>query len=86
MKKQLFIAALSVLALSAAGRTLLVGHLGSDTGVENTAEAFRNGAMRGYEFLETDVRVSADGKFVLCHDTDTRRLGGSLEVAEATLA
>lgn len=64
---------------------LLVGHRGCNMGVENTAEAFSNGVARGYKFLETDVRVSADTAFVLCHDTDTRRLGGSLEIASSTL-
>lgn len=86
MKKKVIIAMILLAGVSAAGRTLLVGHRGSDTGVENTAEAFRNGGLRGYDFLETDVRVSADGRFVLCHDTDNKRLGGSLEIAEATLA
>lgn len=80
----------SLLIFAAAGamaaQPLLVGHRGSNIGVENTAEAFRNGIARGYRYLETDVRVSADTALVLCHDTDTRRLGGDLEVATATLA
>lgn len=70
---------------SVAQRPMLVGHRGSDRGVENTADAFRAGVARGYRYLETDVRVSADGVFVICHDTDTRRLGGTLNVAEATM-
>lgn len=71
---------------AAAAQPLLVGHRGCNIGVENTAEAFRNGIARGYTMLETDIRVTADSAIVLCHDTDTRRLGGSLEVADATLA
>lgn len=79
-------AALTAVSLFSFGRTLLVGHRGCDTGVENTVEAFRNGAARGYDFLECDVRVTADSQLVICHDTDTRRLGGNLEIATATLA
>ncbi|MDE6279818.1 MAG: hypothetical protein K2M05_07570, partial [Paramuribaculum sp.] len=73
-------------AICAGARTLLVGHRGSNVGVENTAEAFRNGVARGYDFLECDVRVTADGQFVLSHDTDNKRLGGHNEIATATLA
>ncbi|MDE6206310.1 MAG: hypothetical protein K2M55_00700 [Muribaculaceae bacterium] len=73
-------------ATSVGARTLLVGHRGCDTGVENTAPAYINGAARGYDFLECDVRITADGHFVICHDTDNRRLGGKHEIAEATLA
>lgn len=70
---------------ASAAKPVLVGHRGSNIGVENTADAFRNGLARGYTYLETDIRVTADSAIVLCHDTDTRRLGGTLEVAEATL-
>lgn len=72
--------------IGAGARTLLVGHRGSNIGVENTAEAFRAGAARGYDFLECDVRVTSDTQFVICHDTDTRRLGGDREIAASTLA
>lgn len=78
-------AALTSAAAAFASQPVLVGHRGCNIGVENTADAFRAGIARGYRYLETDVRVSADGALVLCHDTDTRRLGGDLEVAEATL-
>lgn len=76
---------MSAAMAGAAQMPALVGHRGSNVGVENTAEAFRAGAVRGYGFLETDVRVSSDGALVLCHDTDNRRLGGTLEVAGASL-
>ena len=33
---------------------LLVGHRGSYWGVENTAEAFINGAKKGYQLLKED--------------------------------
>lgn len=66
-------------------RPLLTGHRGSDIGVENTVEAYEAGAQRGYDALECDVRVTADGHYVICHDDSTRRLGGQLCVAQATL-
>lgn len=86
MRKRTLFSLLLVLSLAAGARTLLVGHRGSNIGVENTAEAFRNGAARGYDFLECDVRVTADGQFVISHDTDTKRLGGNREIATSTLA
>lgn len=86
MNKRKILFLLLLLSLCAGARTLLVGHRGSNIGVENTKEAFINGAERGYDFLECDVRVSADGKFVICHDTDTKRVGGSREIASSTLA
>lgn len=70
--------------IQAAGPTM-VGHRGSAYGVENTAEAVRNGAAMGCEYVESDIRVTADGQIVLCHDDSTVRLGGRLEVASATL-
>ncbi len=85
--RKIFAAALAGAALvAAAAGPQLVGHRGCNIGVENTADAFRNGIARGYRYIETDVRVSADTAMVLSHDTDTRRLGGNLEVASATLA
>lgn len=67
-----------------AQKPMFVGHRGSLWGVENTVESFTNGAKKGYQYLECDVRVSADTVFVLSHDTTTERLGGKLTVAEAT--
>ena len=81
---------LIVLALAAdawAWKPLFVGHRGCNIGVENTAEAFRNGVnVYGYDGLECDVRVTKDGYYVISHDETTDRLGGSLTVADATLA
>lgn len=73
-----------VLALTA--QPILVGHRGSYYGVESTAEAFRNGADRGFQYLETDVKVTKDGKFILSHDDDNTRLGGSHTITGSTLA
>ena len=86
--KQLF--AISVLALVGVGLSakepIMVGHRGSDIGVESSVEALENGARRGYAFIESDVRVTADTAFVLAHDETTERLGSGLVVAQSTLA
>ena len=63
-----------------------MGHRGSYWGVENTAEAFINGAKKGYHYLECDVKVTGDGVHVLTHDDSSSRLGGSLTIASSTLA
>ncbi|MBR5170901.1 MAG: hypothetical protein IKW85_10090 [Muribaculaceae bacterium] len=87
--RQLFtILFLLVLAADAwAWKPLFVGHRGCNIGVENTAEAYRNGVdVYGYDGLECDVRVTKDGFYVISHDETTNRLGGNLTVADATLA
>ena len=85
-----FFTLLIVLVLSVdawAWKPLFVGHRGCNIGVENTAEAFRNGVdVYGYDGLECDVRVTKDGFYVISHDETTNRLGGNLTVANATLA
>lgn len=63
----------------------MVGHRGCRYGVENTAAAFDYGATMGFKYLECDIRVTADSVIVISHDTDTKRLGGNLEIANATL-
>ena len=78
---------LAVAAEAWAWKPLFVGHRGCNIGVENTAEAFRNGVdVYGYDGLECDVRVTKDGFYVISHDETTNRLGGNLTVANATLA
>ena len=70
-----------------AWKPLFVGHRGCNIGVENTAEAYRNGVdVYGYDGLECDVRVTKDGFYVISHDETTNRLGGNLTVADAALA
>lgn len=60
-----------------------VGHRGSLYGVENTETAFINGINNGYEGLECDIRTTKDGKFIICHDEDLKRLGhDSVKIAE----
>ena len=43
---------------------------------ENTLAAFRLAKENGAEMVECDVQISKDGKVVIFHDTDLKRLGG----------
>ena len=88
MKKLLTLGLILASAAVAFGqRPMLVGHRGSSYGVENTVESFTNGAKLGYEYLETDFKVTKDLKLVCTHDDDLSRLGGSsLTIAGSTLA
>lgn len=43
---------------------------------ENTLEAFALALREGADGIETDVRVSADGRLVLVHDPDLGRIAG----------
>lgn len=89
MKKILtFIIATATVVAAYADRPLLVGHRGSQYGVENTVESFTNGAKLGYEYLETDWKVTKDKQFVCSHDDDISRLasdGSTLTIAGNTL-
>ncbi len=85
--KHFFLLCLSLLTLSLQAQPLLVGHRGSSYGVENAEEAYRNGAKLGYQYVETDIKVTKDTKFVLCHDDNLGRWGhDNLVIANSTLA
>lgn len=74
------------MALGVYAQPLLVGHRGSGFGLENSEESFRKGIELGYHYLETDVKLTKDLKFVCTHDDNTTRLGGTLDIATSTLA
>ncbi len=65
---KILIFVLAAYSLCASAAPKIIGHRGSAWGVENTAEAFINGAKEGYDCLETDIKVTKDGKFVCWHD------------------
>lgn len=78
------LAALCCIA-SAAAQPILVGHRGSGYGLESSEEAFRKAAELGYQYVESDIKVTRDKRFVLSHDDNTTRLGGKLTIASSSL-
>ena len=74
--KSIFTAALIIVGTLGMQAQQIVGHRGSQWGVENTRAAFINGAEAGAWGLECDIRVTADGTFVVSHDDSYKRLGG----------
>ncbi|GAA5155302.1 glycerophosphodiester phosphodiesterase [Microbacterium pseudoresistens] len=73
------------------GATLVLAHRGfTASGVENTIPALDAANAAGADLVEMDVQQTADGRWVLMHDTDLKRLAGkdtsvgALTLAEAT--
>lgn len=65
------------------GNAQIVAHRGlSGLERENTASAFVAAGNRSYFGIETDVRVTADGNFILLHDDDAVRCGGDYVIPE----
>ncbi|WP_182911343.1 MULTISPECIES: glycerophosphodiester phosphodiesterase [Actinomyces] len=57
------------------GRPRVIPHRGGSREVpENTWSAVEHVRRLGLEWMETDLRLSADGVPVLCHDADLQRL------------
>ncbi len=50
---------------------------GSNHGIENSLEAFQDAVGRGFRYIETDVRCSADSTVWVIHDETLTRLTGS---------
>ena len=70
------------------GDVQIVAHRGlSGLEKENTNAAFVAAGNRSYYGIETDVRKTADGKFILNHDAHFKRVAGeNLVIAESSLA
>ncbi len=86
MIKRIMVALAMVMAVSTlSAKPKFVGHRGSLYGLENSVESFTNGAKMGYQYLETDFKVTKDLQFVCTHDDDLTRLGGTLSIASSTL-
>ncbi|MDE6416671.1 MAG: hypothetical protein K2K68_06575, partial [Duncaniella sp.] len=86
MKKSLILICTLIytIALNAASPQL-IGRRGSAYGVENSKEAFRNGARMGFDMMECHVRLTADSVYVAAHDGKTARLGGNMKIETSTL-
>lgn len=55
----------------------IIAHRGeSYDAPENTLASFRLAWQRGSRTVETDVRLTSDGRPILCHDADTARTTG----------
>lgn len=72
---------LLLLALAACARgPLIVAHRGaSHDAPENTLAAFRLALEKGADVLETDLRLTMDGRIVLLHDAATKRTAGGAD-------
>jgi glycerophosphoryl diester phosphodiesterase len=65
--------------------TKIIAHRGlSGIERENTNAAFVAAGNRSYYGIETDVHRTADGKFVVIHDDDTKRVGIDKLMVEQT--
>ena len=66
------------------GNVKMIAHRGvSGLELENTCAAFVAAGNRSYFGIETDVHVTADGKFIIIHDDSTARVGtGAMKVEE----
>lgn len=66
---------------------LRVGHRGARAyELENTVESFKKAIDLGANAIELDLRQSKDGKVVVCHDDNLKRLfGKEMPVHKATL-
>ena len=68
------------------GKTLMVAHRGlSGIERENTNAAFIAAGNRSYFGIETDVHVTKDGRYVVCHDASTGRIAlDKLTISDTT--
>lgn len=67
------------------GTAKMVAHRGvSGLELENTCAAFVAAGNRSYIGVETDVHVTADGKFIIIHDDNTGRVTTESMVVEQT--
>ena len=49
---------------------------GDEKKTENTLEAFQYSSDLGFVFMETDVQSTSDGRVVIFHDDDLKRIAG----------
>lgn len=67
----------SVMDLVYSPQTLIIAHRGfTENAVENSIESLRDAKAAGAEYVEFDIQQTADGKFVVIHDFNLKRLAG----------
>ena len=66
----------------------IIGHRGAaDLALENTIESMHAAKAAGVDAIEFDIRLTADGHFVLSHDADLARTSrASIVIKDASLA
>lgn len=57
-------------------KPLVIGHRGSDLGVENTLEAVKGAIDSGADFAEVDIQLTKDQVPVAAHDDNLSRMAG----------
>lgn len=63
----------------------IIAHRGlSGIEVENTNAAFVAAGNRSYYGIETDIHRTVDGRFVICHDGDLKRIAGEDILVESS--
>ena len=70
------------------GNVRMIAHRGvSGLERENTNAAFVAAGQRSYYGIETDIHVTADGKFIVVHDDDLKRIAGlNIDVEKSLFA
>lgn len=69
------------------GNVQMVAHRGaSGLALENTVLAFEEAGRRDYYGIEADVRLTADGKFIIVHDSDLKRFGLDFSIEQTDFA
>lgn len=86
--RKLILILLAISAVSGEAEVVVISHRGEHLHhPENTLPAYRAAFEAGADFIETDVRTTADGKLVIMHDaTVDRCTAGHGEVASFSLA
>jgi len=86
MKKALFAAALLLTSLSMMGQAqqqrVLAHRAGRADFEENVLPSFKASYDAGMRSFETDIRITADGKYVISHDADMARMYGKEGIVE----
>ena len=70
------------------GKIKMIAHRGaSGVELENTCPAFIVAGVKSYFGIETDVQVTLDGKYIIVHDADLKRVAGlDMKIETSTFA